>query len=81
MGGACSVYGERRQVYMVWGNLKERVHLGDTGVDGRIILKKDVQDVGCGGVDWIDLAHHSDSWRVRVNAVMNVGVKYNAGIS
>ena len=29
-----------------WGNLMERDHLGDPGVDGRIIL--DLQEVGCG---------------------------------
>jgi hypothetical protein len=35
------VWGERRGVYRVcwWGNLKERDHLGDEGVDGRIILR------------------------------------------
>ena len=39
MGGACSAYGERRGVYRVWwGNLRERDHLGDPGVDGRMIL-------------------------------------------
>jgi len=31
---------ERRSVYRVlWGNLTERDHLGDPGVDGRIILR------------------------------------------
>ena len=31
---------ERRGVYRVfWGNLRERVHLGDPGIDGRIILR------------------------------------------
>jgi len=31
--------GERRGIYMVWwGNLRERDHLGDPGVDGSIIL-------------------------------------------
>ena len=39
MGGACSAYGERRDVYRVLvENLNERDHLGDPGVDGRIIL-------------------------------------------
>jgi len=41
MGGACSTYGERGEVYtgLWWGNLKERYRLGELGLDGRIILK------------------------------------------
>jgi len=41
MGGACSTYGgeERCVQGFGWGNLKERDHLGDPGVDGRIILR------------------------------------------
>jgi len=41
MGGACSTYGERGEVYIGfwWGNLKERDHLKDAGADGRIILR------------------------------------------
>jgi hypothetical protein len=32
---------ERRDVYMImWGNLRERDHLGDPGVDGSIILRR-----------------------------------------
>jgi hypothetical protein len=34
--------------------LRERDHLEDTGVDGSIILKMDLQEVGW-GMDWIDL--------------------------
>ena len=37
---ACSAYGERKGVYRVLlGNLMERDHLEDLGVDGRIILR------------------------------------------
>jgi hypothetical protein len=40
MGGACSAVGEGRGVYRVcWGNLMERDHWGDPGLDGRIVLR------------------------------------------
>jgi hypothetical protein len=40
MGGACSGYGGREAYSgFWWGNLRERDHLGDRGVDRRIILR------------------------------------------
>jgi hypothetical protein len=43
---------ESRGIYRVWwGNLRERDHLEDPGLDWSIILRRDV-----GGMDWIDLA-------------------------
>ena len=74
MGGACSTYGGEVYTGFWWGNQREREHLEDPGVDGRIIIKMDLQEVGCGGMNWIELAQDMDRWRALVNAVMNLRV-------
>jgi hypothetical protein len=37
-------------------------------------IKKDLLEIGWGGVDWIGLAQDRDNWRAPVNAVMNLRV-------
>ena len=76
MGGACSAHGERRGVYRVLrgDNLREREHLGDPGVDGRIILRWIFRKWDVGGMEWTELAQERDRWRALVNAVMNLRV-------
>jgi len=37
-------------------------------------IKMDLQEVGWGGMDWIDLAEDRDSWLAVVNVLMNLRV-------
>jgi hypothetical protein len=39
----------------------------------------DLREIGCDGIDWIDLAQDRDQWRALVNMVINLQVPQNAG--
>jgi hypothetical protein len=57
-----------------WGNLRERDHLEDPDVDGRIILRWIFRKWDVAGMDRIELTEDRDRWRTIVNAVMNLRV-------
>jgi len=57
-----------------WGNRRERDHWGELGVEGWINIRMDLQEVGCGYMDWIGVAQDRDRWRTLVSAVMNLRV-------
>jgi len=67
--------GERRGVYRVLvGKPEGKRPLGRTRRRWEDNIKMDLQEVGCEGMDWIDLSQDRDRWRALVNAVMNLGV-------
>jgi hypothetical protein len=67
--------GEGGDVYRVLvGNPEGKRPLGRPRFRWEDYIKIYLQEVGCGGMDWIDLAQDRDRWRALVNAVMNFGV-------
>jgi len=75
MGGACSTYEERRISYRVLVGKPEGTRpLGRPRHRWEDNIKIDHQEVGCGGMDWIELAQDRDRWRALVTAVMNLRV-------
>jgi hypothetical protein len=67
--------GVRRGVYgVLMGKPEGKIPLGRPRRRWEDNSKMDLQEVGCGGMDWIDLAQDRDRWRTLVNAVMNLRV-------
>jgi hypothetical protein len=80
MGGECSSDREGRGVYRVLvGKPEGKRPLGRPRCRWKDNVKINLQEVRCGGMDWIGLAQDRDRWRELVNAVMSLRFPYNAG--
>ena len=67
--------GERRGVYGVLvGKPEGKRPLGKPRCRWEDNIKMDLQEVGCGGMDWIELAQDRDSWRALMTEVMNLRI-------
>jgi len=63
--------GGRRSVYRILvGKLEGKRPLGRPRRRWEDNIKTVIQEVGCGVMDWIELAHVRDRWRSLVNAAM-----------
>jgi len=67
--------GEERGVYrfLLWKPERRRPQ-GRTRRRWVYNIRMDLQEVGCGYMDWIGLAQDRDGWRTLVSAVMNLRV-------
>ena len=73
MGGACSTYwGEERYIRCFVGKPEGKRPLGRPKHRWKDYIKMDLQEVGCGGMDWIEPVQDRGRWRTRVNVVMNL---------
>ena len=67
--------GEGRGVYRVLvGKTEGKRPLGNPRRRWEDNITMDLQEVGCGGMDWIELAQDRDRWRGLVNVVMSFRV-------
>jgi hypothetical protein len=73
MGWACRAYGEGRDVYRVLvGKPEGKRPLGRPRRRWKGNMNMNVKEVGCGGMDWIELAHNTGKLKELVNVVMNL---------
>ena len=80
MDWACGAYGWGEGVYRVLvGKPEGRRPLGRPRRRWVDNIRLDLQEVGCGYMDWIGLAQDRGRWRTFVSAVMNLRVPWNAG--
>jgi hypothetical protein len=65
--------GENRDVYRIlMGKLEGKRPLGRPRPRWEDNINKDLQEVGCGCVDWIELSLDRDIWWAVVHTVMNI---------
>jgi len=71
--GHVECMGEGRGVYRVLvGKPEGRRPLGRPRSRGEDSIRMDLWEVGCGCVDWMELAQDRERWRTLVSAVMNL---------
>jgi hypothetical protein len=73
--GHVALMGEGRGVYRVLvGKPEGKRSMGRPRCRWEDNIKMDLQEVGCGGMDWIELDQDRDRWRALFNAVLYLQV-------
>ena len=76
MGGACGTYGEGTGVHRVLvGKPEGKRPLVRPRRRWEDNIKMDLQEMGGGGGDWMEMAQDRDRWRALVSTVMNLRVR------
>ena len=73
-GHVARMGGEERRIQGFSGETRGKETTWETRRRWEDNIKVDLQEVGCGGMDWIELAQDRDRWWALVNAVMNLRV-------
>ena len=82
MGGTCARMGQGREVYRILvGKPEGKRPLGRPRRRWEDNIKMDLQEMGGGCGDWMELAQDKDRWRALVSTVMNLRVPKMRGIS
>ena len=82
MSGACGTYGGGERCAQGSGGEKfGKETTGETRSRWEDNIKMDLQEVGGGCGDWMELAQDRDRWRALVSTVMNFRVPKMRGIS
>ena len=75
MSGACSTYGGgERRIQGFGGETGGKESLERPRRRWEDNIKMNLQEIGGGGMDWIELAQYRDRWRALVAEVMNLRV-------
>jgi hypothetical protein len=74
--------GKKRNAYMILvGKPEGKRSLGKPRRRWVDNIKMDLREIGCDGVDWIDMAQDREQWKALVNTVLNLGFHEMLGSS
>jgi len=80
MGGECGMQWENRNAFGVLVGKLERKRAHARAVhklEGNI--KRELQEIGWQGSNWLDLAHGRNKWQALVNAIKDLRISLNGG--